>query len=91
MKWVETCFCATPLDEEREYWEPFFELVSVKDAHARSRCRHESGEEYLGLLELRLHRPARGAAAGEGATFSDAGSGEVSSDAAPRPTGEPRR
>ena len=29
--WVETCFCATPLAEERPYWEKYFELVSVKD------------------------------------------------------------
>ena len=43
--WVETCFCATPLDEERPYWEKFFELVSVKDAHARKNCRHENGTE----------------------------------------------
>jgi hypothetical protein len=21
--WVETCFCATPLEEERPYWEMF--------------------------------------------------------------------
>jgi hypothetical protein len=46
VKWVETCFCATPLAEERPYWEAYFDLLSVKDAHARSRCRHESGEEY---------------------------------------------
>ena len=46
VQWVETCFCATPLAEERPYWEAYFELVSVKDAHARSRCRHETGEEY---------------------------------------------
>ena len=46
VKWVETCFCATPLAEERPYWEAYFELVSVKDAHARSRCRHETGEQY---------------------------------------------
>jgi hypothetical protein len=46
VKWVETCFCATPLDEERPYWEAYFELLSVKDARARSRCRHETGEEY---------------------------------------------
>ena len=46
VKWVETCFCATPLAEERPYWEAYFELVNVKDAHARSRCRHESGEQY---------------------------------------------
>lgn len=44
--WVETCFCATPLAEERPYWEEFFDLLRVKDAHARSRCRHETGEEY---------------------------------------------
>ncbi len=43
--WVETCFCATPLEEERPYWEKFFELVSVKDAHARRNCRHENGTE----------------------------------------------
>src|SRR5687767_4681892 len=46
VKWVETCFCATPLAEERSYWEEFFALVSVKDAHARSRCRHDTGEQY---------------------------------------------
>ena len=45
VKWVETCFCATPLAEERPYWEKFFELLSVKDAHARSRCRDENGTE----------------------------------------------
>ena len=46
VKWVETCFCATPLAEERPYWEEYFDLVSVKDAHARSKCRHENGTEY---------------------------------------------
>ena len=46
VKWVETCFCATPLEEERPYWEAYFELLNVKDAHARSKCRHETGEEY---------------------------------------------
>ena len=46
VKWVETCFCATPLAEERPYWEAYFDLLSIKDAHARSRCRHETGEEY---------------------------------------------
>jgi hypothetical protein len=43
--WVETCFCATPLAEERPYWEQFFELLSVKDAHNRKNCRHENGTE----------------------------------------------
>jgi hypothetical protein len=44
-RWVEVCFCATPLEEERPYWEEFFELVRVVDAHARSRCRDENGTE----------------------------------------------
>lgn len=43
--WVETCFCATPLEEERPYWEKYFELLRVKDAHARRNCRHENGAE----------------------------------------------
>ena len=41
--WVETCFCDTPLAEERPYWEEYFELLSVKDAHNRRNCRHENG------------------------------------------------
>src|SRR5438874_13375392 len=43
--WVETCFCATPLAEERPYWEEYFELDKVQDAHARSRCRDLTGAE----------------------------------------------
>jgi hypothetical protein len=43
--WVETCFCATPLEEERPYWEEYFELLRVKDAHNRKNCRHENGSE----------------------------------------------
>jgi len=45
VKWVETCYCEPPLEEERPYWESYFDLHSVKDAHARSRCRHENGTE----------------------------------------------
>ena len=43
--WVETCFCATPLAEERPYWEKYFDFVSVKDAHARRNCRDANGTE----------------------------------------------
>jgi len=45
VRWVEVCFCSTPLAEERPYWEEYFEILQVKDAHARSRCRDASGEE----------------------------------------------
>ena len=43
--WVEVCFCPTPLAEERAYWEEYFELLSVKDAHARRNCRDLNGTE----------------------------------------------
>lgn len=42
-RWVETCFCDPPLEEERPYWQEYFDLLSVKDAHARRNCRHENG------------------------------------------------
>ena len=44
-RWVETCFCATPLAEERPYWEAYFELLAVNDAHNRKNCHHENGTE----------------------------------------------
>lgn len=45
VRWVEVCYCPTPLAEERGYWEEFFTLEKVQDAHARSRCRDENGIE----------------------------------------------
>ena len=45
VQWVETCFCPTPLAEERPYWEEYFQLERVQDAHARSRCRDLNGSE----------------------------------------------
>ncbi len=49
--WVETCFCNPPLAEERPYWEAYFELLSVKDAHSRRTCRHENGTELWACCE----------------------------------------
>ena len=43
--WIETCFCDPPLAKERPYWEEYFHLLSVKDAHSRRTCRHENGTE----------------------------------------------
>ena len=45
VQWVEVCYCATPLAEEREYWEEYFHLDRVQDAHARSRCKDLNGTE----------------------------------------------
>src|SRR6516162_1090974 len=44
-RWVEVCYCPTPLLEERPYWEEHFELVKVQDAHDRRRCRDQNGSE----------------------------------------------
>jgi hypothetical protein len=44
-RWVEICYCPTPLLEERPYWEEYFELVRVQDAHDRRKCRDENGIE----------------------------------------------
>lgn len=45
VRWVEVCYCPTPLLEERPYWEEYFELVKVQDAHGRRRCRDQNGSE----------------------------------------------
>jgi hypothetical protein len=45
VQWVEVCYCPTPLAEERAYWEEYFDLEKIQDAHARSRCRDLSGAE----------------------------------------------
>jgi hypothetical protein len=44
-RWVEVCFCPSPLLEERPYWEEYFDLTRVQDAHDRRRCRDENGSE----------------------------------------------
>src|SRR6267378_7010385 len=67
VRWVEVCFCATPLEEERPYWEEYFELVKVQDAHHRSKCRDENGEEPWACCEcdctakLQQHLAKKGA------------------------------
>jgi hypothetical protein len=45
VRWVEVCYCPTPLLEERPYWEKYFDLVKVQDAHDRRKCRDENGSE----------------------------------------------
>jgi hypothetical protein len=45
VQWVEVCYCATPIEEERPYWEEFFALQRVQDAHPRAECRDQNGSE----------------------------------------------
>ena len=44
-QWVEVCFCEDPLHEERPYWEEFFDLVKIEDAHPRENCKDLNGKE----------------------------------------------
>ena len=44
-RWVEVCYCPTPLQEERPYWEEYFELTKVQDAHDGRRCKDRNGSE----------------------------------------------
>ena len=44
-RWVEICYCPTPLQEERPYWEQYFDLTRVQDAHDRRKCRDHNGSE----------------------------------------------
>jgi hypothetical protein len=44
-RWVEVCYCPTPLPEEQPYWEQYFDLTRVQDAHDRRKCRDENGTE----------------------------------------------
>jgi hypothetical protein len=65
--WVETCFCSTPLEEERPYWEEYFDIIQIKDAHSRRECRDLNGTEPWACcdcdctrrLELKLQRSGR--------------------------------
>ncbi len=67
--WVETCFCDPPLEEERPYWEKYFEFFSVKDAHARRNCRHENGTEAWACCDCDCTKGLEEKLQGEGESF----------------------
>ena len=69
VKWVEVCFCAEPLTEERPYWEEFFELDRVQDAHARSRCRDQTGAEPWACCDCDCTARLEAKLAGRGEAF----------------------
>jgi hypothetical protein len=45
VRWIEICYCPVPLQEERPYWEEYFELTRIQDAHDRRKCRDANGSE----------------------------------------------
>jgi hypothetical protein len=72
IQWVEVCFCSEPLAEERPYWEEFFELLRVQDAHARSRCCDENGSEPWACCECDCTAKLEAKLAHRGESFLDA-------------------
>jgi hypothetical protein len=68
-QWVEVCFCPTPLAEERSYWEQYFDLLSVKDAHARKNCRDLNGTEPWACCNCDCTRKLEEKLAGTGSCF----------------------
>jgi hypothetical protein len=71
-KWVEVCFCDVPLAEERPYWEEYFDLVRVQDAHSRRKCRDLNGEEPWACCDCDCTARLEAKLAGEGRPFLDA-------------------
>jgi hypothetical protein len=71
-KWVEVCFCDVPLAEERPYWEEYFDLVRVQDAHNRQKCRDLNGEEPWACCECECTARLEAKLAGDGASFLQA-------------------
>jgi hypothetical protein len=79
IKWVEVCFCDPPLEEERPYWESFFDLVRVQDALNRTCCRDVTGEEPWACGECDHTEKLETKLAGEGRTFLEVLRGRVRS------------
>ncbi|HEY8504283.1 MAG TPA: hypothetical protein VIL46_06845 [Gemmataceae bacterium] len=69
VRWVEVCFCDVPLAEERPFWEEFFELLRVQDAHNRSRCRDLNGQEPWACGECDCTTKLEAKLAGRGDAF----------------------
>jgi len=44
-RWVEVCYCPTPLQEEQPYWKEYFDLTKIQDAHDRCRCSDYNGSK----------------------------------------------
>jgi hypothetical protein len=79
-RWVEVCYCPSPLLEERPYWEEYFDLVKVQDAHARAKCRDENGTEPWACGDCDCTARLEAALARSGKPFLDRLQGLMSSE-----------
>src|ERR1700731_539903 len=79
-RWVEVCYCPSPLLEERPYWEEFFDLTKVQDAHDRRRCKDENGTEPWACSSCDCTERLEQRLAGTGDSFLDALRRKVEAD-----------
>lgn len=42
--WIEIRFCSIPLNEERPYWEKYFENITVENTQDPKYCQDSNGE-----------------------------------------------
>lgn len=80
-RWVEVCYCPSPLLEERSYWEEYFDLMRVQDAHDRRRCRDENGTEAWACSSCDCTQRLERRLAGTGKSFLDVLRDKVQEDA----------
>lgn len=78
--WVETCFCREPLAEERPYWEDYFDLLAIKDAHSRKNCRDLNGAEPWACCDCDCTRRLEARLASRGQSFLEKLRAEAASD-----------
>lgn len=71
-RWVEVCYCPAPLQEERPYWEEYFDLTRVQDAHDRRKCRDENGTEPWACGECDCTKRLEERLGSRGTSFLDA-------------------
>jgi hypothetical protein len=71
-RWVEVCYCPAPLQEERPYWEEYFDLTRIQDAHDRRRCRDQNGSEPWACGECDCTKRLEKKLAETGTVFIDA-------------------
>ncbi len=49
--WIEICFCSIPLDEEKPYWEKYFENIIIEDAQNPKNCQDANGKQKRACFE----------------------------------------
>ncbi len=67
--WIEICFCPTPLNEEKAYWEKFFEIISIEKAQNPKYCQDSNGEQKRACFECSCTEKLEREMAGWGEPF----------------------